>query len=162
MAAINGINPEEMRQRAAQMFAMRPAEARPVSTAEVKGAEGTSAASVSAAPVNTSGVGSGELVTRQNFQRKVEEIARRNGEGVKEVDPAIASNAGAAYIQQQPQARVELPSGSTEAVLAQRAAYGVATPNAVKYVSQVASGQYQQKYPNMDIYKALQNFSIPA
>ena len=150
MTAINGINPEEMRQRAAQMFAMRPAEARPVSTAEVKGAEGT--------PVNTSGVGSGELVTPQSYPVKVEEIARRNGEAAKAVNPLIASNAGAAYTQQQPQTRVELPSGSTEAVLTQRAAYGVATPNAVKYTSQVASSPYQQtvnNYPDMDVYSQL-------
>ena len=96
MAAINSINNEEIRLRALETAKLRAAQA--------KGVEGTPAPSVSAAPVGTPGVGSGELVTPQNYQLKVAEIARKNGEATKGVNPAISAAAGSvsAPVVQQP------------------------------------------------------------
>ena len=157
----------EIQKRAAEIAAQR--------AAIQKGAIGTPASSVSATPKGVEGtpaasgsyqIQSGELVNQNSYQINVAEIARRNAEGTKSADPLTGAVAASGNVQpQQITQQYQLPRVDANAVLAQRAAYNVATPNAVKYVSQVASSPYQQtvkNYPNMDIYNQLAKYSIKA
>ena len=93
MAVTKGINPEEMRIRAAEMAALR--------TAKAKGVEGTPTASVSPSATGTPSIGSGEPV---NYQIGLTELARKYGSERTEVNPAVGAAAGSvsAPVVQQP------------------------------------------------------------
>lgn len=151
---INSVNSEELRLRFAAMAKAR--------SAEKMGGAGT------ISQVNTQGIKPGVInkpLEGQNIDTsRITELAKKYAAGSIKPNPsveaaAVSVSAPVPQLGKQPQ----ISGIDTKTALALRGANNIVTPNAVKYVSQMAASPYQltaKSYPNMDIYNQLANIKL--
>ena len=147
---INSINSEELKFKYAQMAKARSAQKIGVDSSASKI---TNTQSVKSGSINT-------LLEGKNIDTaRITELAKKYATGTTKVNPSVEA-AAASVSAPVPQTgfQPQISNIDTKTAIALKSANNIITPNAVKYVSQVAYSPYQmtaKNYPNMDVYSQL-------